>query len=218
MIKGVIFDLDGTLIDSNAFLGESWILTFKKLGYDITYTFYLKELRGLSAKDIIKKVTGIEEEKKVKDIIVLRREIFLNFINKIKVFPEVPSVLDTLSSMGIKMAIASSLASDLMEIVRKNVGLNQIDVWISSDIVKLGKPHPDIFIEAMKRINVDRKECIIVGDSKNDIIPAKKLHVKAVLVNRIVTDEEVEADYKIDNLTKLVDIIKEINKKHSNFI
>jgi haloacid dehalogenase superfamily, subfamily IA, variant 3 with third motif having DD or ED/haloacid dehalogenase superfamily, subfamily IA, variant 1 with third motif having Dx(3-4)D or Dx(3-4)E len=184
MIKGVVFDLDGTLIDSNKYLAESWILTFKKLGYNITYEFYLDELRGLSARDIIKKVTRIEDEHKIKSIISMRKEIFVNFIDKIKVFPEVPSVLTKLSLMGIKMAIASSLSLDLMQSLRRLLNINQIEVWISSDMVKEGKPKPDVFIEAMRRLLINPSECIIVGDSKNDILPAKQIGTKAVLIER----------------------------------
>jgi Predicted phosphatase/phosphohexomutase len=60
MIKGIVFDLDGTLIDSNLHLAKSWVTVFKELGYAITVEYYFKELRGLSARDIIKKLLELK--------------------------------------------------------------------------------------------------------------------------------------------------------------
>jgi|BEDMetMinimDraft_2_1075160.scaffolds.fasta_scaffold00011_23 haloacid dehalogenase superfamily, subfamily IA, variant 3 with third motif having DD or ED/haloacid dehalogenase superfamily, subfamily IA, variant 1 with third motif having Dx(3-4)D or Dx(3-4)E len=208
MIKGIVFDLDGTLIDSNLHLAKSWVTVFKELGYAITVEYYFKELRGLSARDIIKKVTRIENDERIKDIIERRKEILSSSINDIKPFPEVQPTLSQLKLLNLKLAIASSLSYDIMQVLKNKLQFNQIEAWVSSDMVKEGKPKPDVFIEALKRINISSKESIIVGDSINDMIPAKSIGAIAVYIKRYKDDYNNIADYVINSLLELVEIAK----------
>jgi len=120
----------------------------------------------------------------------------------------VQPTLSQLKLLNLKLAIASSLSYDIMQVLKNKLQFNQIEAWVSSDMVKEGKPKPDVFIEALKRINISSKESIIVGDSINDMIPAKSIGAICCMIKRYKDDYNNIADYVINSLLELVEIAK----------
>ena len=96
------------------------------------------------------------------------------------------------------------MSRDLLGKVLKLSGLDSgVDAVVSSDDVKNGKPEPDIFLEAFKRINVNPKDGIVVGDSENDIIPGKKIGAFTVFISREGNKSSM-ADANITNLEEIL--------------
>lgn len=183
MIKAVIFDIDGTLIDSVDAHAEAWQKAFKKFGKDIQ--FY--ELRRQVGKggDTFLPVFLLQKEirefgKKVEEA---RGEIFKKqYLSKIKPFPKVRELFLEIKSGGGKIALASSAKEDELEEYKKiaNIG-DLIEEQTSTDDAKASKPEPDIFLAAIKKLNgVKADEAVIIGDTAYDAEAAVKARIKVV--------------------------------------
>ena len=99
------------------------------------------------------------------------------------------------------------MSKDLLGKVLELSGLAKVvDAVVSSDDVQNGKPEPDIFLEAFKRINVNPKEGIVVGDSENDIMPGKKIGAFTVFISREGNKSSI-ADANITNLEELLQFL-----------
>jgi len=183
LIKAVIFDIDGTLIDSVDAHAEAWQKAFKKFGKDIQ--FY--ELRRQVGKggDTFLPVFLLQKEirefgKKVEEA---RGEIFKKqYLSKIKPFPKVRELFLEIKSGGGKIALASSAKEDELEEYKKiaNIG-DLIEEQTSTDDAKASKPEPDIFLAAIKKLNgVKADEAVIIGDTAYDAEAAVKARIKVV--------------------------------------
>jgi HAD superfamily hydrolase (TIGR01509 family) len=209
MIKGIASDLDGTLIDTAKLLAEAWKEAFKSEGVSVDYGELYKNTKGISSKDIIrryKKESSTEDLNRIKE---KRKSNFIKFINKGSnlLYPETIKVIDEIRSKGIKFAISTGMSRDLLGKVLEFSGLtNIVDSVVSSDDVQNGKPEPDIFLEAFKRINVNPREGMVVGDSENDIIPGKKIGAFTVFIYREGNKSSM-ADANIINLDELLQFL-----------
>ncbi|MCL5976330.1 MAG: HAD family phosphatase [Candidatus Parvarchaeota archaeon] len=209
MVKGIASDLDGTLIDTAKLLAKSWEAAFDSEGIQIGYNELYKNTRGIDSKDIIrryKKESSAEDLKRIKE---KRKSNFLNFVaagDQI-LYPETLEVIRTIKEKGVKFAIATGMSRDLLDKVLELSGLNEIvDAVVSSDDVKNGKPEPDIFIEAFRRIKVTPNEGIVVGDSENDIIPGNRIGAFTVYISR-EGDKSKIANISITNLRELLKLV-----------
>ncbi|MEM0143673.1 MAG: HAD family phosphatase [Candidatus Parvarchaeum sp.] len=209
MIKGIVFDLDGTLIDTAGVLAKAWENAFISEGVNPGYNELYEHTRGISSKDIIRKYTQMSSTEDITRIKEKRRENFLQIIKSGAelLYPETLDTIDKIKSKGIKIAIGTGMSFDLLKTVLKMTELEKvIDVVVSSDDVNEGKPAPDIFIEAFNRLKVDPKEGMVVGDSENDIIPGKKIGAFTVFISR--SGEKLKlADKNINNLVELLNFI-----------
>ncbi|MEM0153368.1 MAG: HAD family phosphatase [Ignisphaera sp.] len=181
----MVFDLDGTLVDSVNIHLISWIEACKLLGIsaklDSTTINMIKDLVGLAAEDIALTITG--DESKAKNLAELKRRIYLEKIDSITPFPGVVDGIRKLRELGLRIAIASSTSRATIEAVTKNTGIiNLIDDYVGSDEVIRRKPDPEMFLKAMKKIGIEPNEAIVVGDTKYDIAPANQLGAISILI------------------------------------
>ncbi|MEM4594576.1 MAG: HAD family phosphatase, partial [Zestosphaera sp.] len=183
MIRGVVFDLDGTLVDTVDLHVLTWVEACRELGVEVSEA-YVRGLVGLSAEDIAKSL--VSDFNKALRLAKLKRKIYLARVNEVKLFPEVPEVLEELKYVyGLRLAVASStnLETIVAVLKAKNI-MDFFDSFVGSDIVSRGKPEPDMFIEALNRIGVRPHESFIVGDTEYDIIPANLIGAISVLICR----------------------------------
>ncbi len=207
MIKGIAFDMDGTLIDSQDSLIAGEIAAFAEKKVKITAE-ELKKFGGISVKDMVKAFLKSPTEQDVIDIRRIRKDAVLKNLHTITPFPETKSVLKKLRSLGIKLSIATGLGGELLPAFLQKTGLSDlIDEWVSSDSVKAGKPAPDVFLKAFELMSVKVEEGLAVGDSRHDITAAKAAKIKSVLIRR-EGDLDCGSDYTISNLEELLEIIK----------
>jgi HAD superfamily hydrolase (TIGR01509 family) len=209
MIKGVVFDLDGTLIDSTTAFDHAWARAFQDLGYNVSPEDIEALGGGLSSEDIIRLIAPQELEHK-EILKSLRKKYFLQELlaGKVKLFEGVKDVIEYLNRKGIKKAIATSMGKDVLEIVDKQFELSKEFVIVTAEEVRKGKPEPDIFIEAFKRIKINPKEGIIVGDSKNDLIPAREIGSIAILVRNLIFSNY--ADYVAKDMKELLKLLRNL--------
>jgi HAD superfamily hydrolase (TIGR01509 family) len=182
-MKAVIFDVDGTLVNSVDLHARAWQDTFEHFGY----TRQFDEIRAQIGKggDQLMPVFlskeqvdshGAEMEGYRGDL--FRRE----FLHEVKPFPHVRALFERLLKDGWKIALASSAKGEELKIYKEMAQISDLlDTEASSDDAAKSKPHPDIFDAAMKRLGeVSPQDCVVVGDSPYDAEAAGKAGVPAV--------------------------------------
>jgi len=186
MIKAVIFDMDGVLIDAKDWHFEALNRSLKLFGYEISRYDHLTSYDGLPTS---KKLEMLSLENG------LPRELH-QFINEMKQAYTMQMVhahckprfsheyaLSTLKSMGYKLAVASNSVRDTVETMMQKAGLDgyMSEILSTTDVIH-PKPHPEIYITAISRLGLSPQECLIVEDNEHGIkaATASGAHVLAV--------------------------------------
>ncbi len=183
MIQAVIFDIDGTLIDSVDLHAQAWQDAFDDYGFQ----FDLAAIRSQIAKggDQLLPVflVDAEREAKGKQIEAHRSALFKDrYLSRIKPFADVPSLMQAIRSAGVRTALASSAKQEELETFQNIAGINGlIDIAASSDDAERSKPHPDIFAAALEKLGgPDPAAVLAIGDSPFDAQAAGKLSIRTI--------------------------------------
>lgn len=176
MLKAVIFDIDGTLIDSVDLHARSWVESFARFGAEVR----LEDVRGHIGEgaDLLIPyfVPGIPQSKR-KQIKEYRSALFKReYLQKVKPFPRVKELFATIRAAGCKLALASSCAADEIDEFKSIAGvLDMTDYDVTADDAGSSKPSPDIFLKTLKCLRpINPFETCVVGDTKYDGEAARK--------------------------------------------
>jgi HAD superfamily hydrolase (TIGR01549 family) len=182
-IKAVIFDIDGTLIDSNDAHAESFVTAFKKFDKIVPFV-ELKWLIGMGADKILEKyLTKTEIKDFGEDLTEYRKQIFLrDYLPELKSFPKMCQLLEKIKSDGKRIALASSASEEELKKYHELLKIDDLlDKETSSDDADESKPEPDIFLAALRKLkNVEKHEAIVIGDTPYDAEAAKKAKLKII--------------------------------------
>ena len=183
MIEAFIFDVDGTLIDSNDFHAKAWQKAFAKKGYDISFDKIRAQI-GKGADTLLPEFLSEKEvEKYEKELGDLRGEIFKKeYLDKVQPFPKVREFFERIKADGIKIALASSANEDEVEAYKKIANIEDlVEKTTSSDDAETSKPEPDIFQAALKLLgNPKLENVLVVGDTPYDAEAATKAKLKII--------------------------------------
>ncbi|WP_167959308.1 GNAT family N-acetyltransferase [Anaerosporobacter faecicola] len=183
MLKAVIFDMDGVLVDSEPLNLQALIQSVQQFGVQITLD-YCNQFIGVSTTETMQKI--IDDHNltcSIEDLILVNKQTKRKMIKE-EGYPPIPFVktfIQDLYRHGIKMAVASSSPeADVLQ-VTKTLGLYKyFDKIISGDSVKHSKPAPDIFLLTLKELGVSASQAMIIEDSMNGSIAAKAANVKCI--------------------------------------
>lgn len=191
MIKGIIFDMDGTIVDSLPYHHEAWKIFFNENQVE-NFSDKLKDYKGGGTLDLMKAVYGnkysLKDLKSMSDEKeVIFREIYKGKINPIEGFK---NFLIDIKSKHILVGLASNA-------VRKNVSLiinelnifNDFDSIICGDEVNNGKPNPEMFNKTINRFNIKKDECLIFEDSLEGVKAANNSGIKVVGISSSTSDK-----------------------------
>lgn len=183
MFKAFIFDIDGTLIDSNAAHAETWKIAFKKYGKDVTFD-EMKKLIGMGGDKILEKHLTEKENKEFgKDLEDIRGKLFReDYLSDIKPFPKVRELFQKILDDNKQIALATSAEEEDIEKYKEIANIKDlVDKETSSDDVKDSKPEPDIFEAAFDKLkDVEKKQVLIIGDTIWDVKAAVKCNIKII--------------------------------------
>lgn len=216
MIKAVIFDMDGVLIDTEKHLVECWCKAAKEAGFSMKREdgLMIRSLAAKFAKPLLQEKFGAGfDYEKIRN----RRKELMNEVLKeqgLEKKPGVDELLVFLRENGIKTAVAT--ATDELRAGRylKEIGIyDMFDEIICATMVADGKPKPDIYQYACKMISENPKDCIAVEDSPNGVRAALDAGLKTIMVPDLSQPEEElkkELFAVADSLTDIISIIQNI--------
>ncbi len=192
MIKMVIFDLDGTLIDTEPASIDSWIAAASEAGLQVKREDILTFI-GRNPEGIRKRSDELYGPDFPFDYIYRRKKELtgIQFEKKLEAKPHAKEALEILKSLGLKMCVATSSSKERSINFLQKLGLwSYFEYLISGEEVEKSKPDPEIFMTAMKNGGVSPEECIVVEDSFNGITAARRSGAVPVLIPDLVEPGE----------------------------
>ena len=216
-LRAVIFDLDGILADSEPWWNE---IDSKLLAeYGVIYRGeYHREVLGVSyrlAVEFYKKAFGLSAS--IEELMRRRGEIATEFFaNRVGLFPSTKRTLERLRDMKVRLAIATSSVSASARPFLDRHGLTPFfDVIVTGDEIERGKPDPDIYLRAAKKLGIGADACLVIEDALSGIAAGRAagMRVAAIPDRRFVDarDYEKEADYMLGNLSEIPALVRRVS-------
>ena len=218
MVSGIIFDMDGILIDSERQSNEGWLWAAGQLGVDMPM-WLIDSFKGAPAElcckffdDYYKGVIDYWEAKELRTQHVYK----IRETEGIPVKKGVKDIFEYIRNNGLKCAVATSTRRESAEKTLHEIGVwDYLDAVVYGDEVEHGKPEPDIFLRAAKAIGVNPSEAVVVEDSINGIKAGYAADMRVVHIpDTIAIDDDIrKLTYMVcDDLNGLIDVVESINK------
>ena len=218
MVSGIIFDMDGVLIDSERQSNEGWLWAAGQLGVDMPM-WLIDSFKGAPAElcckffdDYYKGVIDYWEAKELRTQHVYK----IRETEGIPVKKGVKDIFEYIRNYGLKCAVATSTRRESAEKTLHEIGVwDYLDAVVYGDEVEHGKPEPDIFLRAAKAIGVNPSEAVVVEDSINGIKAGYAAGMRVVHIpDTIAIDDDIwKLTYMVcDDLNGLIDVVESINK------
>ncbi len=208
MIKAVIFDMDGLLIDSEPFWQEEERNAFAEVDINITPQMQ-KETYGLGTNEVVQHWYNYKPWKdrafdELKNLIITNTEERVN--NEGVAKEGVYEIIDFFINKGLRIGLASSSPLHFIETVVEKLQIrDKFESLNSAEIVGYSKPHPDVFINTAKNLETDPLHCLVIEDSFHGLIAAKAARMKCFVVpdSAHLNDSKYDiADLKLKSLSK----------------
>ncbi len=175
----VLFDVDGTLVDTNYLHTVAWWQAFQDIGEDVPMS-KIHPLIGMGSDQLVERLIGRESDE-ASDAHSERYEPFKELI---KAFPKAPDLIVEADRRGARVVLATSSSEKDIERLREAIGVGDdiVDYVVSKGDVEESKPSPDIFASAVEHLSLETGRTIVVGDTPWDIEAADKLGIECVAV------------------------------------
>ena len=211
MLKAVIFDMDGVIIDSEPTHLKLEIESYKKLGIEVTEDEHHSFVGSTSRFmwEVLKNKFKLNQT--LEELIENERGIYFKYLNSnecdINLIDGVKELIENLHDNGVKLAIASSSPLNVIEVIANKFQIGKyFEVFVTGDYVKRSKPEPDIFLFAAEKMGVSPENCIVIEDSNNGVRAAKKAGMKCVGIN-----SDAEGRQDISTADIVINSFKEVN-------
>lgn len=196
MIRGMIFDVDGTLVDTNPAHVEAWCRAFQRLGFDVPAERIVPEI-GKGGDKLVPSVlgSGVEASKgealrkaqKEEFLAIAKRERFRVFAGTVEVF-------GALRQRGIRTALATSSDENHLKATLESAGLDRrllADVVVTKSEADASKPSPDLVVAAVEELRLPAGQCAMVGDT---IYDGQACHGAGVIFLGVLSGPATEAE------------------------
>lgn len=185
MIKAVIFDMDGLLIDSEPLWQEAEIAIFKKVNITLTSQLCL-QTKGLRIDEVVnywyqKYPWTNFSQKQVEELIVAKVIELISLQGK--ALAGVDNAISFVQKKQVKIALASSSSLKIIQAALKKLNLaDAFEIVYSAESEKLGKPYPGVYLTTAHKLNVSPQECMALEDSLNGVLAAKAAQMKCIAI------------------------------------
>jgi beta-phosphoglucomutase len=183
---GVIFDMDGVLVDSAEAHRRAWQQLGDEVGMPFSAALFQQTFgqRNASIIPVWLGTSGITSAR-VAELAERKEALYRTFVRQgaVRVYPGVSTLLPNLRTLGARVAIASSGPRENVSLLIDVIGVREaVDALVASEDVTEGKPHPEVFLKAAERVNVGSGRCAVIEDSVHGIEAAKRGGMLAVAV------------------------------------
>ena len=191
-MKGIIFDMDGTMVDNMMVHHRAWQRKLSSLGLDMTIEEVMDEIHGVN-EEIIERIFGDrftpeqrrriawEKEKEYRDI----------YVHELQPIPGLMSFLDTLQDEDIPLAVATAAPPENVDLVLDNLQIRDRFVSVvHSDNVTKGKPDPEVYQKSAHKLQVPVQECLVIEDSVVGAQTALNAGSPAIIITTTHSAEE----------------------------
>jgi beta-phosphoglucomutase family hydrolase len=202
---GVIFDMDGVLVDSAAPHLQSWRQLAEENGHDVTDAQFAATF-GRQNRDIIPLLFGEVSESRMQQLSDRKERVYRDLVRETPpIVPGAVALVQDLHRAGVLLAIGSSGPRENIELVLDRMGVaDRFLVIVSADDVRRGKPDPQVFSLACERLGLAPAHCVVVEDAPAGVIAARRAGARAVavLMHHPATAFD-DADLIVDRLADL---------------
>jgi phosphoglycolate phosphatase-like HAD superfamily hydrolase len=180
--RAIIFDIDGTLVDSNDAHAKAWLETLEEDGLAVSFDAVRRAI-GMGSDKLLPAVVKIDAESdRGKRLAARSGALFKQkFLPSVRPFPQTRELFEKLTSMGLRVGIATSARGDelerLLEVARVR---DLVDEHTTSDDVDASKPEPDVVQVALNKLRCRPEQAIMVGDTPYDIQAAAAAGVASI--------------------------------------
>ena len=175
----VLFDLDGTLLDTNYFHSVAWWYALREAGEDFAMA-RIHPLIGMGSDQLLQELLG-EERDGLSD---LHSKYYTPYKKDLRAFPKAPDLLAAVAGREVQVVLATSSKEEDLDELLAALGAEDgvIREIVHGDMVGSSKPAPDIFAVALDRLDLDPEQTMVVGDTRWDIEAAAKCAIDAIAV------------------------------------
>ena len=211
--ENIIFDLDGTLIDSSEGIVEAVNYSLRMMNQPEQPDSVIRPFIGDALSKMYPAFTDAPIDELCHHFKIKAAD---TVVRSTKSLEHVDSILPELKSKGFRMSIASTKISRHIEDIIDILGWSEyFEVFVGGDDVKQVKPHPEAFRLALSRMGATPENSLVVGDTINDVLAAKDVPVKVIAVKSPYGGSEnlrnAEPDHFINNITELSGLLSKLN-------
>lgn len=210
MIKGVIFDLDGVIVFTDKYHYLAWkaIADEENIYFDEVINHQLRGVSRMESLEIIlRKASKTYSTQEKEQLAYKKNEIYKKYLENLTpsdVSDDVLITLKQLKEKNIKLAIGSS--SKNTNLILNKIGLiNMFDAIVDGNSISNSKPHPEVFLKAAEKINLDVNDCLVIEDAFSGIDAAYAGGFKSCGIGQASIYEK--ATYKIENVKDIIDLL-----------
>lgn len=203
MIKAIIFDLDGVIADTQQHHAQIESEILNRFGVVVSPEEITKKYAGIRTEDFLKQLlAGKKVDFDIKKIMAEKWQR-INEICRTKLVevPGASSLIKTAYNSNLKLAVASASSADFVRMVLKKLKIiKYFSVFVSADEVGKGKPNPDVFLLAARKLLVSSQNCVVIEDSLNGMLAAKAAGMKCIGLTK---NKKAPADLIINSFVEL---------------
>ncbi len=213
-MEGIIFDMDGVLVETERFHYLAWVKTFESVGITLTYEQYESCCQAQGRTNAIRNMMGNHvSTDEISRLSQMKERAYINFLQEkgIHFFEDAALLLNRLQRTGIKMAVASS-SKNAAFVLEKAGWIEWFDCIVTGNEIVNNKPNPEIFFLAAQRLGLPKEELMIIEDSPAGIHGAIRSGISVIVLNRDEMPMVLSEEMKQARQEKRLRVIHSLNE------